>query len=384
MTLNATLSTTEKLLFAACSAAPLYDLQQLYQAAGDRALWEACEEHELSGHFAHKLADAGLPVPEHWQNAHHQTETRISAYLTELDHVADILARRGIPLVALKNAGIARGLYRCAGCSPMGDVDVLVRRADFADAHRLLVTDGYTCASRNPFEAATVDEGTVSGGTEYHRELEGIGTFWLELQWRPVAGRWIRPDQEPDGDILMSRSLPIEGTEVRLLAPEDNLLQVCLHTAKHSYVRAPGLRLHCDVDRIVRNASIDWALFLRTVERLRVKTAVYFSLAIPQSFMRTPIPPQVMDGLRPPRRKGDALWKALLRAGLFHPNASKFSNAQYVRFTAMLYDSVEDIRRAIFPDSSWMKNRYEFSSPALLPLYHTRRWYDLAFRRTGI
>ena len=56
----------------------------------------------------------------------------------------------------------------------------------------------------------------------------------------------------------MTDSLEVNGSNVRILAPEDNLLQVALHTAKHSYVRAPGFRLHSDVDRVVRFQSIDW------------------------------------------------------------------------------------------------------------------------------
>jgi len=55
-----------------------------------------------------------------------------------------------------------------------------------------------------------------------------------------VAGRWIRPDQEPGAEELLARSISIPGSAARLLAPEDNLLQIALHTAKHSYVRAPG------------------------------------------------------------------------------------------------------------------------------------------------
>ena len=49
--------------------------------------------------------------------------------------------------------------------------------------------------------------------------------------------------------------------EYQILSPEDNLLQVALHTAKHSYVRAPGFRLHSDVDRIVCFQEINWNIF---------------------------------------------------------------------------------------------------------------------------
>ncbi len=382
--MNFNLSTTERLLLAACSGALDPRLVDDYRSIGDEAAWTAAEEHELTGHLAHKLAGLGEPVPERWVRAHEATAQRVSAYLNEMDRVAAGLAPEGIPVVALKNAGIARGVYRCLGCSPMGDVDVLVRRRDFPAVHGLLTASGYTCASRDPFESGAFAAGELSGGLEYSRDLPGAGEFWLELQWRPVAGRWIRPDQEPAGDDLIARSLPIAGSNARILSPEDNLLQVCLHTAKHSYLRAPGLRLHCDVDRIVRNVAVDWPLFTRRVEELRVKTAVYFSLAIPAAGMATPIPHRVLDSLRPPARKERAIWRAILAAGLFHPKRRKFTAPAYLRFNALLYDRRRDLLRAVFPDVAWMKQRYAFRSSLWLPLYHARRWYDLAFQRTGI
>jgi hypothetical protein len=304
--------------------------------------------------------------------------------MDELDRVASLLTDARIPVVALKNAGITRGIFRCLGCSPMGDVDLLVQRSDFAKAHSLLIGMGYVCASRNPFETGSLEEGCFSGGTEYWLELAGAGKLWLELQWRPVAGRWLRPDQEPSGDELMARSVAIEGTQIRLLCPEDNLLQVCLHTAKHSFVRAPGFRLHSDVDRIVRGAAIDWASFVHTAERLEVKTAVYLSLAIPAELLGTPIPESVLERLRPRAQQEHALRNAIKAAGLFHPQARKFSNAAYIRFVAMLYDTPGGLLRAVIPDTAWMKRQYGFHSSALLPLYHARRLWSLALHRVGI
>ena len=36
-----------------------------------------------------------------------------------------------------------------------------------------------------------------------------------------MAGRWIRPDQEPLADDLLDRSISIPGSSARLLSPED-------------------------------------------------------------------------------------------------------------------------------------------------------------------
>jgi len=181
----------------------------------------------------------------------------------------------------------------------------------------------------------------------------------------------------------MARSVPIEGSDVRLLSPEDNLLQVSLHTAKHTYVRAPGFRLHTDVDRIVRRQPIDWGLFLSRVEKLQVKTAVYFSLAIPGLIFNTPIPEEVLKRLKPSPWKRELMMRWIARAGLFNPGERKFGRAGFVAFTSLMYDDFGGFWRGIFPDGKWMRERYGFEKNWLLPYYHARRVVNLVARRAG-
>jgi hypothetical protein len=274
--------------------------------------------------------------------------------MSEMDEVAGRLAGEGIRMVALKNAGIARGIYDCPGCCPMGDL-----------------------------EEAELEAAEAGGGAEYWKMLAGGEKLWFELQWRPVAGRWIRPDQEPSARELMERSVAIEGTDVRLLSPEDNLLQVSLHTAKHTYVRAPGFRLHTDVDRIARRQKIDWDVFLRRVEKLQVKTAVYFSLAIPKLIFGTPIPSEVLKRLEPSSSKRALVMRWIERAGLFNPDERKFGRVGFVLFTSLMYDDFAGFWRGIFPDREWMRERYGFNNGLLLPYYHARRVVNLVARRVG-
>ena len=294
---------------------------------------EFARQNDVLAHYGHALYRGSGNVAD---VAHDDTRSRISSYLECLDSVATDFADEHIQLVALKNTGIARGILPCAGCCPMGDVDVLVRKRDFRKAHRIMLEHDFHFEFRSPLEDAELRAAEEGGGAEYWKMLPNGKKLWFELQWRPVAGRWIRPDQEPSAAELMDRSVPIHGTTVRLLAPEDNLLQVALHTAKHTYVRAPGFRLHTDVDRIVHMQRIDWDVFLSRVRRLNVATAVYFSLAIPAAIFNTAIPDRVLDQLRPPPWKETVMLRWINHAGLFNPSQKKFGKLQYIAFTALL------------------------------------------------
>jgi len=349
------------------------------QHMSETAAFEFAQDNELDAILFHSAP--ALLTNSGWEKSHRALEARLNEYMACLDQVAETFRLAGIPLVALKNGGIARGIYPCPGCCPMGDLDTLIEPRHFRRAHQLLLESGYTFAYRAAIEENSLEHAEQAGGAEYWKLLPSGEKLWLELQWRPVAGRWIRPDQEPPAEELLARSLPIPGTSARLLAPEDNLLQVCLHTAKHSYVRAPGFRLHLDVDRIVHYQPVDWQVFLQRVIQLQVKTAVYFSLVIPKEIFNTPIPQNVLDTLRPPAWKERLVLAWLNRVGLFNPNQPKFGRLGYILFTALLYDDLGGLLHSIFPDKVWMRRQYAVASDWLLPYYYLRRWFDLVFRR---
>ena len=358
--------------------------RRLYEQLGDQAALALARENQVDALLAHVLMEIfGSEIPASWRQAHDETLQRLALYLGELDRLAARLAEDGIPLVALKNSGIARGIFPCPGCCPMGDLDVLVSIRHFRRAHELLLDEGYTFEFRSPLEKASLEAAEQGGGAEYWKILPGEEKLWLELQWRPVAGRWIRPDQEPRAEELLAGSIPIPGSAARLLAPEDNLLQIALHTAKHSYVRAPGFRLHTDVDRIVRRQPPDWDLFLTRVRSLEVKTPVYFSLAIPRFLFETPIPDEVLAQLQPAAWKLALITGWLQRVGLFNPDEPKFGRAGFVVFTALLYDDLKGLWRGLFPGKAWMRTQYRFHSGWLLPYYYGRRLVDLALRRVS-
>lgn len=372
---------------------------ELWRKLGDDAAWEFARTHEAEGAAAIALETAlGAPaVPERWRAARERVEQRISTYMRELDRIALALHVSGVPLVALKNSGIARGIYRKLGACPMGDVDLLVRPHDFAQAHAVFAQNGFQFLGNQDVgraalgarigeavdrtQDAELEADMLSGGREYSLSMPGQEPLWFELQCRSVGGKWISKDAEPPPDALVERSEPIEGTSVRILCPVHNLLQVCLHTAKHTFVRVPGFRLHTDVDRIVRHTRVDWEEFCRAVETLGVRTPVYLSLAIPALMLRTPVPERVLTRLNFAPRKHRIMLRWLGRVGWFNPKQKKWSKLGYIGFNLLLYDTISGIFRAVFPDSAWIIKRYEVKRRWTMPIWYIVRAFELMFKR---
>jgi hypothetical protein len=304
---------------------------------------------------AHGLAEAGIHGSP-WDEWHARSSERIGRLLALLDEVAHRAARIGIPVVALKNGAIARALHPCPGCVPMGDLDLLVLRADYAGMHEELLAMGFAVVSGGA-KTAGVEAGLREGGTDYALTLDGE-TFAIDLQWRAVSGRWLRADQEPRGQDLVARSLGMPGTAARMLAPVDNLIQVALHTAKHTYCRAPGFRLHLDVDRLVHHTAIDWSAFVDMTRRLGVGTAVFLSLAIPRGLFGTRVPDWVLQRLAPGPVRRRFLYAWLRRVSVFDPDRPKFTRPGQLVFQTALCDGGGSLWRTFFPPADEMHDRH--------------------------
>jgi hypothetical protein len=359
-------------------------IAELYNKLGDEFIFDLCKKNKIESIATESLIISlkNKTLPGHWHRCYDSVGNLIRSYMNELDRVAFLLDSYEIQLVALKNSGITRSIYPYPGSCPMGDIDVLVRKSDFRKAHDILINNAYELKFRSPLEELDIDKAEQSGGSEYQVTLSDGKKLWFELQWRPIAGRWIRPDQEPDSNELMDRSIEVQGSSVRVLSPEDNLLQVCLHTAKHTYVRAPGFRLHTDVDRIVRGCDIDWSLFRKQVVKLNVKTAVFFSLFLASELLRSPVPKYILDDFKPSKLKVILISKWLQKIGLFDPDGKKWNKLGYIIFVSLLYDSFGGLLRGIFPDINWMKSRYNIKNSLLLPYFYVYRVINLLLKRT--
>ena len=355
------------------SQSELFDMKKLYSIG---------QEHEVIPILFQIFRDAGLPLSDKWGRIYQFEKNRIAGYFDEIHKIGKTASENGIEFILLKNGSIAEHFIDDYGKCPMGDIDVMCREEDFTDLHRIILSKGFELNFRNPNEMETEEYIESAGTAEYFKQLD-TGDMWLEISTRSVSGRWIRPDQEPDTRYLFKRSKRITDG-IRVLDDTDNLLQVALHTAKHSYVRAPGLRLHLDVERIVRHGSIDWEYFTEKCLELRVKTPVYFSLLIPRILFNTPIPANVLNALRPSSVHYRYISSVLRRVSLFGPHDTKFSKFSFAVFQIMLYDSIKEIAGLIFPDKSYMQRQYKTHNHFSLFIAYIKRLSDIFMRKLMI
>lgn len=340
--------------------------------------FELCQEHELDGVVAsHILANNLMELPDDWRVSYEKEKCRLGFLKEKAADICRVMEENGITMVVLKNGGIMSDMVDDSAACPMEDIDTLVKKEDFKRAHRILIDNGFQFKFRSEFEEEDLETAYRDGSTEYCIETPDGEKMWFELAWRAVAGRWIRRDLEPDTVALIRDCYYAPNTKVGILSPEDNLLQVSIHTAKHSYVRAPGLRLHLDVERIVAYKEINWKLFLEKVEAAHVKTSTYYSLYLAKILFDTPVPQAVLDVLFPGKGKDQWILKLIDKAGLLHPKSPKFGKLQFLMFQTSLYDSFADAWFVWWPKNGGLREIYDYKSPLLTPYYLLVRALDL-------
>ena len=96
--------------------------------------------------------------------------------------------------------------------------------------------------------------------------------FLFEIHWH-IAHAYRYPI---DLDGVWKRSVPWQGESVRVLCPEDLLLQLSLHAA-YSYFVLPWARWH-DFARVIETSSIDWDTLIKRAKEWQAYAALHTAL----------------------------------------------------------------------------------------------------------
>lgn len=215
-------------------------------------------------------------------------------WLQEAIHsVLTACRRAGIEVILLKGAYIATRVYSNPALREMGDIDLLVRRAQVYDALRLLQQHGFRSKEPLP-EDFTADVTRAKHVPRLHRAKAAV-----ELHWTIFP-----PNQglaaEIDGLWERSVATNVARVDTLVLSPEDLLLHVCGH-ATYDHRFQFGLRPLVDIDRLIRASGDDvhWPTFIERARSWGWQRGVYLALYLSRELIGTPLPDDLLATLAP-------------------------------------------------------------------------------------
>jgi hypothetical protein len=138
--------------------------------------------------------------------------------------------------------------------------------------------------ARNPVPEIYERDYLASG---YECSFDGAaGKNLLELQWA-LQPRFYAVDF--DMDSLFARAVPatVGGREVRTPSPEDLLLLLSIHAAKHIWSRLIWI---CDIARILRRQDLDWDWIQSRSREIGILRILYINLLLAKRLLEAPIP----------------------------------------------------------------------------------------------
>lgn len=289
-----------------------------------------------------------------------------------LDAAAAVMDRAGVPHAAIEAGGVlaATELPARAYCS--GDLDLIVAPPDLRAVERALEAEGFDVAER---------DGRVHTERIECRRVDPDGTeLWLEVATRPFTRTFAPLALEDRLACWLSRARPsVCRPALQVLAPADLLCQVAVHTSLHSWVRAPGLRLHVDTARVVADTELSWDAVLDEVGRLGGAVRVWLSLVLARDLLGAEVPQRVLEALAPGRVRQRSARALLDRQGLLADGRPKLPRAEAIALDVLVSDERPWgwARGVLWPERAWLSERYGAAPTWRL---HARRWRAVAGR----
>jgi hypothetical protein len=258
-------------------------------------LVRAAHAHRVTPLVYRSLAACPEAVPPAALNplreAYHATARRNLALAGELVQLLTALDARGVRAIPYKGPALAATAHGNLALRQFDDLDLLVRDGDVPAARAVLEARGYrrTVALPAAYEARYLRS---VGELPFVRDRDRL---FVELHTA------LAPRPLPlglDWDRLWARLVPaaVGGTRVRTLCPEDHLLVLSVHGAKHLWA---CLGWVCDVAELVRaHADLNWGQVTAEAGRLGCRRMLLVGLALADGLLQAPVPEEVRRRVR--------------------------------------------------------------------------------------
>ena len=259
--------------------------------------WDAvlllADHHGTSSLLFHNLEPlANIVPPAILASLRQRYERNIhkSLFLTrELIRILERLDSLRIEVIPYKGVVLSETYYGDMAMRQSGDMDLFVREQDVGRIKSAVHELGYTprLLIHENAEAAYIASG-------YECTFDSpAGKNLLELQWA-LQPRFYAVDFDMGGLFDRAVNATMAGRGMKTLSPEDLLLVLSVHAAKHVWGRLIWL---CDIAQVLKRDSLNWDWIKAQAHHLGIERILYITLLLANRFLATPIPVPIRDAV---------------------------------------------------------------------------------------
>ncbi len=288
---SSTLPVEWSVLLAACSEIPRqarkdHLLKLLRQPIQWHVLFDLAERHGTQPLLYQALVDADNAVPRDQRPSlerGYQINLHKALLLSrELIRIVDHLSALDIEVMPYKGLALAELIYGDIALRQAGDLDLLIHAQDLPRVRDAVTELGYT--SHLSLSKAA-ERSYLKFGYEY--SFDGpAGPNLLEVQWA-IHPRFYAIDFDMEGLFQRATTVKVAGYAMRTLSPEESLLVLSAHAAKHVWGRLVWL---CDLARIMRLPTLNWSSIGSQAQTLGIVRILRVSMLLANRLLGLPIP----------------------------------------------------------------------------------------------
>lgn len=268
--------------------------------------------------------------------------------------ITTALSETAVPVIPLKGIYLAAAVYPNLGDRVIGDLDLLVPKAQIAEAMRVVARCGYAPIKSVILHAWLAQSHHVCPQHNPHNKVT------VELHWH------IRPPQDEASITIRpfwqrAQMATMFHTPALTLAPEDSLLHLCYHLAYHHDFLF-GLRNLCDIALLCQQLSINWDALLEQATAWRMRRGVFLALRLAQAHLGAAVPNTVLQQLH--RNDDIQHIAAAATAQLLTPpdHYRQISMTRRSVAAASGWERITALKNALLPSDSKMAMRYGWSA----------------------
>ena len=292
------------------------------------------------------------PIQERMKRIYYASAAKYIGWFAELKKILSEFRRRNIPIIVLKGAHLAELVYGNLALRAMDDIDLLVKKVDFAGAEAVL-------------RGASPEFSGKKIPMELHLDI-------------------VYPHCSVKTDIvkIWERAQPVEiaGETVLALAPEDLLFHLCLHLSLGHLFDHGGLRGLVDVAETISHFNPDWERFTAAADEHKVRNACFMTLFLTQDLLKVDIPPAVMERLKPAEM--DEEFIAWCRRRVFKEEEiySPSRNVDSFWTSKSVFERISLLLKVVFPAPENLSEKYHTAlrKPGIYRFY-LRHFRDLVY-----
>jgi hypothetical protein len=250
-------------------------------------LFQMAEEHGVLGLLAIRLQDcgeAGVPPEISLElRERHRSQVLFTLRLAaEMFRLFAGFAAAGLDALVIKGPVLSVRCHADPGLRQYGDLDLIVRDSDILRATELMVGLGY-----EPRVTREAIQAKKAPGEYAFRQTSAklLVEFHTERTFR------YHPRSLPVEKLFQRKVLvKIDAHEIPALSPEDELLLICIHGAKHFWERLNHI---ADVAAFVSRQGLDWGRVESAAEEVGAQRMLYAGLRLAQEVLGTRLPENI-------------------------------------------------------------------------------------------